>query len=224
VPGQLLISTESGRKCNKWRMAFLGRPVVDFRSRRPGKAILRMSQLGPRAVHVFTASARAARIVLWFPLALSTATVFADAGAVRASQRQGSLQIAVFTDPTPLRAGPVDVSVLVQDAGTGDPLLDDVIDIEVKPRDGSSAPMSYRATRAAASNKLFQAANFELPHAGWWTFNVQVGAAQSEHRISFDLEAGDPLPAWRSLWLWFCWPFFAVAAFAALLRRGRRGS
>jgi len=37
-----------------------------------------------------------------------------DAGAVRVSQRHGNRQITVFTDPTPLRAGPVDVSILVQ--------------------------------------------------------------------------------------------------------------
>ncbi len=43
----------------------------------------------------------------------------ADGGAVRLRQRSGGYQIAVFTEPTPLRAGPVDVSVLVQDAETG---------------------------------------------------------------------------------------------------------
>ena len=44
----------------------------------------------------------------------------ADGGAVRLRQRAGGYQIAVFTSPTPFRAGPVDVSVLVQDAATGE--------------------------------------------------------------------------------------------------------
>ena len=42
----------------------------------------------------------------------------ADGGVVRLRQRAGGYQIAVFTSPTPIRAGPVDVSVLVQDAAT----------------------------------------------------------------------------------------------------------
>jgi hypothetical protein len=42
----------------------------------------------------------------------------ADEGAVRLLERKGPYQIAVFTAPTPLSAGPVDVSVLVQNADT----------------------------------------------------------------------------------------------------------
>jgi hypothetical protein len=45
----------------------------------------------------------------------------ADGGAMRLSERAGGYRVTVFTDPTPLRAGPVDVSVFVQDADTGEP-------------------------------------------------------------------------------------------------------
>jgi len=48
----------------------------------------------------------------------SPAMVRADGGAVRLSERQGGYQITAFTSPTPFRAGPVDISVLVQDAAT----------------------------------------------------------------------------------------------------------
>jgi len=44
--------------------------------------------------------------------------LLADGGTVRLSQQQGNYQIAVLTTPTPLRAGPIDISVLVQKAGT----------------------------------------------------------------------------------------------------------
>ena len=40
---------------------------------------------------------------------------------MRLSERAGGYRVTVFTDPTPLRAGPVDVSVFVQDADTGEP-------------------------------------------------------------------------------------------------------
>ena len=44
----------------------------------------------------------------------------ADGGSMRSVRKKGGYQITVFTAPTPFRAGPVDISVLVQDASTGD--------------------------------------------------------------------------------------------------------
>jgi hypothetical protein len=152
-------------------------------------------------------------------LAILPAVASADAGAVRASKRDDKCQLTVFTDPTPLRAGPVDVSVFVQDTDTGQAILDSLIDIEVAPRGRSSEKIRLTATSAAASNKLFQAANFNLPHAGWWAFKVVVRHPTNTVDLHFELEAGDSLPTWRSLWLWFCWPFFVVAVFA-LIHRG----
>ena len=46
--------------------------------------------------------------------------LWADGGTVRLSEEQGRYRITVFTAPAPLRAGPVDVSVLVQEAATGE--------------------------------------------------------------------------------------------------------
>src|SRR5262245_39241390 len=51
---------------------------------------------------------------------LSPCHARADGGTVRLSRRAGGYRITVFTDPTPLRASPVDVGVLVQDAATGE--------------------------------------------------------------------------------------------------------
>ena len=45
----------------------------------------------------------------------------ADGGTIRLSEQKGNYRITVFTAPTPLRAGPVDISVLVQEAATGEP-------------------------------------------------------------------------------------------------------
>ncbi|HWB10728.1 MAG TPA: hypothetical protein VG826_15975 [Pirellulales bacterium] len=153
-------------------------------------------------------------------IALLPAVAGADGGAVRASKQHGNYQVTVFTDPTPLLAGPVDVSVFVQDVGTGQPILDGQIDVEVAPRGRSSETIRLAATRAAASNKLFQAAQLDLPHASWWTFAVIVRLPTDSMDLHFELEAGDPPPNWRSLWPWFCWPFLVIALFA-LSRRSR---
>ena len=147
-------------------------------------------------------------------MAILPAVVIADAGVVRASKRDDNWQVTVFTDPTPLRAGPIDVSVFVQDAGTGQPILGNLIDVEVVPRGHSSEKLHLAATSAAASNKLFQAANFYLPHAGWWDFTVTVRRPTDSIDLHFELEAADSLPTWRTLWFWLCWPFLVIALFA----------
>lgn len=147
-------------------------------------------------------------------LLMSCSAALADAGAIRASERHGNRQITVFTGPTPLRAGPVDVSIFIQDAETGQPLLDDVIDVEVSAPGSSFAPRRYRATSAAATNKLFQAAEFELPRAGPWQFTIIIHKPDDDVRIHFELEAGDSLPLWSSFWPWFCWPLLVIAIFA----------
>src|SRR6516162_9043756 len=85
----------------------------------------------------------------------------ADGGAVRLRQRAGGYQIAVFTSPTPFRAGPVDVSVLVQDAA-------------YLKATGDGRALECPATTAAATNRLFHAAVFELPEPGRWDVEVAV--------------------------------------------------
>ena len=58
----------------------------------------------------------------WLFLGTWCAPASADGGSLRLSEKKGGYQITVFTAPTPFRAGPVDISVLVQDALTGDPM------------------------------------------------------------------------------------------------------
>lgn len=154
------------------------------------------------------------RICLAAFVALLPAVAIADAGAVRASKRDDNWQVTAFTDPTPPRAGPFDVSVFVQDVDTGQPILGNAIDVEVVPREPCSEKLILAATSAAASNKLFQAAHFNLPAAGWWDFKITVRRPTLNIDLQFELEAGDSPPTWRALWLWFCWPFLVVALFA----------
>src|SRR5262245_6259931 len=97
----------------------------------------------------------------------------ADGGAVRLRERAGNYQIAVFTYPTPFRAGPGDVSVLVQDAATGECVPQARVTVCLTPR-GTGQVLQYPATSEAATNKLFHAAVFQLPEPGWWDVEVAV--------------------------------------------------
>jgi hypothetical protein len=136
----------------------------------------------------------------------------ADGGAVRLSERTGGYQITAFTAPTPFRAGRVDVSLLVQDAATGECVPPARVTLHLTAR-GSGQVLEYPATSGAGSNKLFHEAVFELPEAGWWDVEVSVDGPHGPARARFEVEAGEAPPRWLDLWPWFAWPALAVALF-----------
>jgi hypothetical protein len=143
------------------------------------------------------------------------AMVRADGGQVRLLERHGPFQISVFTSPNPLRAGAIDISVLVQDASTGKPVENVEVDLRLVPRADREAPILAHTTTAAATNKLLRAALIELPHAGWWDVDVTCVADQARAEFQFPMEAAAPLPRWLSIWPLFTWPLGAVLLFAA---------
>ena len=114
----------------------------------------------------------------------------ADGGAVRLRQSTGGYQIAVFTSPTPFRAGPVDVSVLVQDAATEECMPEAQVTVCLKAP--GAGTLECPATTEAATNRLFHAAVFELPEPGWWDVEVAVEGPHGPALIRFGVEADGP--------------------------------
>ncbi len=145
----------------------------------------------------------------------------ADGGAVRLRQKVGGYQIAVFTSPTPFRAGPVDVSLLVQDAATEEWVPKAQVRVCLKAtRTGRT--LECPATTEAATNKLFHAAVFDLPESGWWDVEVAVDGPPGPAHLRFRIRADGPTPRWVELWPWFTWPALVVALFGVhrvLVRR-----
>jgi hypothetical protein len=155
-------------------------------------------------------------------LACSAAVVRADGGVPRLSERVGGYRVSVFTSPTPIRAGPVDISVLVQDADSGELVPGARVTVRAVPRDHPEAAVSHPATSEAATNKLYRAAVFELPEPGWWDMDVTVEGGRGPAHVRFAVEAADPLPRWWALAPWVGWPALAVALFSlhqVLVRR-----
>ena len=145
----------------------------------------------------------------------------ADGGTVRIREQAGAYQITVFTAPMPFRAGPVDVSVLVLDAATGECVPEARVTARLTPR-GAGEVLEYPATAEAATNKLFHAAIFELPEPGWWDVEVAVEGPRGPALFRFDVQADEALPRWVELWTWFAWPALAIALFGlhrVLVRR-----
>lgn len=168
-------------------------------------------------------SDRLARSLLSVAILSSFASIaWSDGGAVRFSGTKGSYRITVFTAPAPLRAGFADVSVLVQDAKTGELASDVRVVIAVARRESNSAAIEHFATSESATNKLYQSASVDLPEPGGYGLDVSVAGPRGTARVHLELEAGDALPASLALWPWYAWPFAVILLFGihqALARR-----
>jgi hypothetical protein len=62
---------------------------------------------------------------------------FGDGGTILKRETLNGLNVTVFASPSPLRAGPVDVSVLVQDGDK--PVLDATVELEWSAASDASA-------------------------------------------------------------------------------------
>lgn len=158
----------------------------------------------------------------WLLLAAGTSGAIADGGTLRASRQSGEYRISVFTSPTPLRAGPVDVSVLVQDAASGDAQHDLQVEVQAVLRGDAATTIRRPATSQSATNKLFYAAQFDLPAPGLWKISVKVDDGRRTEPLQFAVEAADRAPPWQTLWPWFTWPVLVILLF--LLGRTKSSS
>lgn len=84
--------------------------------------------------------------------------------------------------------------------------------------------MEQPATTAAATNKLFHAAKFDLPDAGRWDVEVLVDGPDGTIVVRCEVDVAGPLPRLVEVWPWIAWPFAVVGLFAIHLFRVRRGS
>ncbi len=120
-------------------------------------------------------------------------SVQANGGKLQVGNRQaGPFELTVFTDPTPIRVGTVDVSVAVQRAGTSDFVPDARVTVGTQPLGLAAPGGTFAATHERATNKLFYAADVILPAAGRWLIAVQVASELGEGSVSFEVEATEP--------------------------------
>lgn len=147
----------------------------------------------------------------------------ADGGAVRLSETRGPYRVTVFTSPTPLRAGPLDVSVLLSDAATGDPVSEASVMICLAPADRPAGAIERRATADAATTKLFHMASFDIGEPGTWSVEVAVEGPSGRSAVSTQLAIAPPLPRWLDLIGWIALPLPLIALFIVCeYRRERR--
>lgn len=146
-------------------------------------------------------------------LASGAGDAHADGGALRFSGTCGPYEVAVFTEPTPLRAGPVDLSVFVQDAETGRVVDGAEISVTLRRDEAPTGALRAAATRGAATNKLLYAAHADLPDAGTWNVKIQIHGQAGQADAELVLVAGPPLPRVVELWPWLGLPVACSALF-----------
>ena len=84
--------------------------------------------------------------------------------------------------------GVVDVSALVEQPNSTDLVEDATVSVVAQPTTGSLPPTTFAATHEQATNKLFYAANVQLPTAGQWQLTIHVEGADGQGDVSFDAD------------------------------------
>ncbi len=150
------------------------------------------------------------RLLIFILMLTLCRVICGDSGIVRISEVDGPWRLTVFTEPTPLREGLVDFSVLIQTESDDAPILDATVSLALEHVDGESDSILVEATREAATNQLLYSAKFELPASGLW--EIETAALQDEQisRVRFQFEAAEKLPPILDMWFWFILPVIAI--------------
>jgi hypothetical protein len=117
--------------------------------------------------------------------------LLANGGTLRFLGLLGPWEVAVFTDPTPLRPDSLDVSILVTLPGNPRPVEGLSVLVTVRPAVGEEVVQS--ASREAADDPRYYAAKFVDLGVGVVAVSVAVsGPGEPGGEASFTLEAREP--------------------------------
>jgi hypothetical protein len=123
-------------------------------------------------------------------------------GEVRLMEKAGPFLITVFGDPTPLRVGPVDISVMIQDEDGGRPILEAEVTVQLQEQGTDRSPIITQATRQNATNKLLYATLVNLPAPGLWELQVTAQYQAQVANVTCMVTAVPPRSTLRSWWLY----------------------
>lgn len=132
-------------------------------------------------------------------IAATPNTGLADSGRVELSTVWGETRITVFSTPTPLRIGEVDIAVLLQNEETGTVLRDQEIVVSCQCQ-SSDTQVERAATHEQSTNKLLHCARLHLSEAGNWNISIKVGD-QIEATTAFVVKVSPPLLIPSGIWL-----------------------
>jgi len=161
-----------------------------------------------------------------------------DGGIVQLRETRGPFSVTVFVSPEVVSAGLTDVSVLVQSQKSGDVILDADVTLSLIPPEGVATnesdlfcgpsgsgtafqsgnvtpqPLSVRAARNQASNKLLYAALLKFDTPGNWRVQVTISRGSDSARFDCVLPVTTASAELLALWPYLAFPPIAIAAFA----------
>lgn len=135
------------------------------------------------------------------------ATTRGDAGLVRLSEKVGPYRLTVMTSPTPLRAGPVEISIFVE--SVADRSLAAEVTVNIAPRDHPDDGKDYRLE----ANPLGTTVNVDLSRGGWWQLRLTIDGLVGNAEKTLLLEVGDALPRWREMMFWVALPLVPIGLY-----------
>lgn len=141
-------------------------------------------------------------------LLLVCVSAYADGGRVVLREQAGSFVVTVF-------AAPADVSVMVQDRTSQQPVLDAGVTLRI----GDS---EVRATHEQAQNKLLYAAAIGSGESGKQALVVEVRRGTERAEVSGTIEIARPAPMLAANWEYLMLPGVLIALFAIRERLIRR--
>jgi hypothetical protein len=170
--------------------------------------------------------------VLAIPLAWGSC--WADGGVIIARETVNDLNLTVFASPVPLRAGPADISVLVQDT-KGQAVLDASVEI------GWTATAATATTdwlppccsmntlqgltpalRTHSQNKLLYGVLLPIRSAGASEISVRVTSPRGDARLDIPVTIAPPRAPVLTYWPLLAFPPVAIGLFAVHQRLSRR--
>jgi hypothetical protein len=155
-------------------------------------------------------------LIVGLVLACAAAAAHADGGRLQIRQAAGPFVVSLFTTPESLAVGPADLSVMVEEQGSGEVLLDADVVIVLTSEDARTAPVIAHLSHAHATNQLLQDAVVQLAHAGRWHAVLHIREAGREANVSTDLTVANYSARRGTVWLFAILPICVVALFAWL--------
>ena len=150
-------------------------------------------------------------ILLLLMLPAISAAAHADGGRLRFSKPAGPFLVTLFTTPEPLTPGPTDFSVMIQDVKSGDILSDAAVAMKLTSDQGATIDAS--ASHGIATNRLLQAAEFNIPSSGNWHLHLDVRQGTLTSSVDADISVQTGSRKAVLAWIFALLPLLAVLLF-----------
>lgn len=164
--------------------------------------------------------------LLWtVAIILAQAAAWADGGTVQLRKEAGPFVITLFTAPAPLSAGPVDISLLLQNRNGLEPVLDANVSLLLREK-ASGSEIRARLTREQAQNKLLYAAPVTFAEPGKWQLDIAILKDGEHTGATGTIDVAPPPEMAASYWSYIALPPLMIVGFVVrerLIRRRKKG-